>query len=130
MTETSLPTLPRPVSASLPSPLPAPAEFCRRRAAWLRIAASARDLAGWPPANHHLPAHLADRSLQLPLHLLHAQRGNRACPQADILGLPELEEIVSALIRVGVRRVRLTGGEPTVRKRLGRSGGALGRFGS
>jgi cyclic pyranopterin phosphate synthase len=39
-------------------------------------------------------------------------------PRADVLSFEELEAIVAALTQVGVRRVRLTGGEPTVRKDL------------
>jgi len=39
-------------------------------------------------------------------------------PRSDLLSFEELETVVRALMRVGVRRVRLTGGEPTVRKDL------------
>lgn len=39
-------------------------------------------------------------------------------PRAEVLSFEEVAEIVAALMRVGVRRVRLTGGEPTVRKDL------------
>lgn len=39
-------------------------------------------------------------------------------PRADLLRFEELESVVRALMQVGVRRVRLTGGEPTVRKDL------------
>jgi len=39
-------------------------------------------------------------------------------PRADVLRFEEVERIVRALVGVGVRRVRLTGGEPTVRKDL------------
>lgn len=39
-------------------------------------------------------------------------------PRAEILSFEEIESIVAALTQVGVRRVRLTGGEPTVRKDL------------
>lgn len=38
--------------------------------------------------------------------------------KADILRFEEIELVVQALMAVGVRRVRLTGGEPTVRKDL------------
>lgn len=39
-------------------------------------------------------------------------------PREEILSFEEIEAIVAALTQVGVRRVRLTGGEPTVRKDL------------
>ena len=39
-------------------------------------------------------------------------------PRADVLSFEEIEHAVEALMRVGVRKVRLTGGEPTVRKDL------------
>ena len=50
-------------------------------------------------------------------------------PKADVLTFEELERIVRAMMTFGVRRVRLTGGEPTVRKdliELVRRLGALG----
>ncbi len=37
-------------------------------------------------------------------------------PRAALLSFEELEEIVSVFARLGVRKVRLTGGEPTVRQ--------------
>ena len=37
-------------------------------------------------------------------------------PHADILSYEEIERVVRVLVRLGVRRVRLTGGEPTVRR--------------
>jgi cyclic pyranopterin phosphate synthase len=37
-------------------------------------------------------------------------------PKADVLRFEELERLVRVMMRFGVRRVRLTGGEPTVRK--------------
>ncbi len=39
-------------------------------------------------------------------------------PRADLLTLEELERLCSAFIRRGVRRLRLTGGEPLVRKNV------------
>src|SRR6059036_1727802 len=38
----------------------------------------------------------------------------------DILSYEEIEKLVRVLARLGVRRVRLTGGEPTVRRELPR----------
>ncbi|HWE26372.1 MAG TPA: GTP 3',8-cyclase MoaA [Polyangia bacterium] len=37
-------------------------------------------------------------------------------PKADVLTFEEIERLVRVMMRFGVRRVRLTGGEPTVRK--------------
>ena len=37
-------------------------------------------------------------------------------PSGDLLTIGELEQITAAFIRRGVRRVRLTGGEPLVRR--------------
>ena len=39
-------------------------------------------------------------------------------PRADVLSLDELDRICSALVRRGVRHLRLTGGEPLVRRGL------------
>ncbi|HYI65077.1 MAG TPA: GTP 3',8-cyclase MoaA [Allosphingosinicella sp.] len=37
-------------------------------------------------------------------------------PRADLLGLDELDRLAAAFVRKGVRKLRLTGGEPLVRK--------------
>ena len=37
-------------------------------------------------------------------------------PRADVLGLDELDRLASAFIAMGIRKLRLTGGEPLVRK--------------
>ncbi len=50
-------------------------------------------------------------------------------PRDEILSFEEIEAIVAALTQVGVRRVRLTGGEPTVRKDLLQLVQRLGRLG-
>jgi len=39
-------------------------------------------------------------------------------PKADILSLEELERLCTAFIRLGTRRLRLTGGEPLVRRNI------------
>lgn len=39
-------------------------------------------------------------------------------PKADILSLEELERLCSAFVRQGVRKLRLTGGEPLVRRNI------------
>jgi cyclic pyranopterin phosphate synthase len=44
------------------------------------------------------------------------EAGNEPSAQEDLLSLDELDRLVSLFVRRGVRRVRLTGGEPTVRK--------------
>ena len=48
-------------------------------------------------------------------------------PKRDVLSLEELDRICGAFIRLGTRKIRLTGGEPLVRRdvmRLFRSLGA------
>ena len=46
------------------------------------------------------------------------ESGIDVVPRADVLRFEEIERIVRVMMRFGVRRVRLTGGEPTVRKDL------------
>jgi GTP 3',8-cyclase len=46
------------------------------------------------------------------------EEGVDLLPKADVLTFEEIERIVRAFVAMGVRRVRLTGGEPTVRKDL------------
>ena len=51
-------------------------------------------------------------------------------PKRDVLSFEEIEQIVAAFVRRGVKRVRLTGGEPLVRRDIlaltERLGGHLG----
>jgi cyclic pyranopterin phosphate synthase len=47
-------------------------------------------------------------------------------PKADILSLEELERVAGAFLRLGVRKLRLTGGEPLVRRGIM---GLIGRLG-
>lgn len=49
-------------------------------------------------------------------------------PRAALLGLDELDRLVAAFIRKGVRRLRLTGGEPLVRKGVIDLVASLSRF--
>jgi cyclic pyranopterin phosphate synthase len=44
------------------------------------------------------------------------EAGVELVPRADVLTFEELERLMGVFARLGVRRVRLTGGEPTVRK--------------
>ena len=39
-------------------------------------------------------------------------------PKADVLSLEELERLCGAFVRLGVRKIRLTGGEPLVRRNV------------
>src|ERR1700745_2887472 len=48
-------------------------------------------------------------------------------PKADILTLEELDRLCSAFIAKGVRKLRLTGGEPLVRRGLMNLVASLGR---
>jgi cyclic pyranopterin phosphate synthase len=57
------------------------------------------------------------------------EAGVELVPRADVLTLEELEAIVAALVGAGVRRVRLTGGEPTVRHGLVELVARLARLG-
>ncbi len=51
----------------------------------------------------------------------------RFLPKAELLSLEELERLCAAFIRLGVRKIRLTGGEPLVRRDVMRLVEALGR---
>ncbi|MBI3452608.1 MAG: GTP 3',8-cyclase MoaA [Rhodospirillales bacterium] len=48
-------------------------------------------------------------------------------PKAEILSLEELDRLCSAFVRMGVRKLRLTGGEPLVRRNIMSLFRALGR---
>ncbi len=48
-------------------------------------------------------------------------------PKADVLSLEELDRLCGAFIRKGVRKLRLTGGEPLVRRDVMKLFGSLGR---
>src|SRR5258706_7214489 len=48
-------------------------------------------------------------------------------PKAELLTLEELDRVCSAFIRLGVRKLRLTGGEPLVRRDIMTLFRALGR---
>jgi cyclic pyranopterin phosphate synthase len=49
-------------------------------------------------------------------------------PKAEILTLEELERVASAFVRLGVRKLRLTGGEPLVRRNVMSLFRGLGRL--
>lgn len=49
-------------------------------------------------------------------------------PKRDILTLEELERVCALFIRLGVRKLRLTGGEPLVRRDVMRLFAGLGRY--
>jgi cyclic pyranopterin phosphate synthase len=48
-------------------------------------------------------------------------------PKAEVLSLEELDRLCSAFVRLGVRKLRLTGGEPLVRRNIMSLVRALGR---
>jgi len=49
-------------------------------------------------------------------------------PRADLLGIGELDRLAAAFVRKGVRKLRLTGGEPLVRKGIMELVASLSRF--
>ncbi|WP_084396848.1 GTP 3',8-cyclase MoaA [Henriciella aquimarina] len=49
-------------------------------------------------------------------------------PKKDLLSLEELETVAAAFIRRGVRKIRITGGEPLVRKDIGELFDRLGAY--
>jgi GTP 3',8-cyclase len=51
-------------------------------------------------------------------HYCMPEEGVELVPRSDVLTFEEVERLVGVMMRFGVRRVRLTGGEPTVRKDL------------
>ena len=55
------------------------------------------------------------------------EEGVELVPRADVLTFEELERLMGVFSRLGVRRVRLTGGEPTVRKGVVEIVGRLAR---
>src|ERR1700732_2405684 len=48
-------------------------------------------------------------------------------PKSELLTLEELDRMCSAFIRLGVKKLRLTGGEPIVRRNIMTLFGLLGR---
>jgi len=48
----------------------------------------------------------------------HFDREHRYLPRADILSFEEISRVVSSLLPLGLRKVRLTGGEPLLRSEL------------
>lgn len=51
----------------------------------------------------------------------------RFLPKADLLGLEEIERLCTAFVRRGIRNLRLTGGEPLMRRGIMELVGKLGR---
>jgi cyclic pyranopterin phosphate synthase len=57
------------------------------------------------------------------------EEGVELSPKAEVLSFEEIDRLVRVMMRFGVRRVRLTGGEPTVRKDVVELVARLGRLG-
>jgi len=49
-------------------------------------------------------------------------------PRSETLSLEELERLCGAFVRLGVRKIRLTGGEPLIRRNVGSLIGRLGKM--
>ncbi|MCB9697800.1 MAG: radical SAM protein, partial [Alphaproteobacteria bacterium] len=49
-------------------------------------------------------------------------------PRDDLLTYEEIERIVAVMVRLGIRKIRLTGGEPLIRRDIGVLIGALARI--
>ena len=49
-------------------------------------------------------------------------------PKAELLSLDELDQVATAFVERGVRKIRITGGEPLVRKDIGYLFDRLGRL--
>ncbi len=49
-------------------------------------------------------------------------------PKRDLLTLEELERLAGAFVKLGVRKIRLTGGEPLVRRNVMQLFGGIGRY--
>ena len=64
-----------------------------------------------PPDQRHRP-------LQHPLRLLHARVGPSSSSRKDLLSFEEIERFVRVAASLGVDKIRLTGGEPLVRRDL------------
>src|SRR4051812_46064677 len=58
----------------------------------------------------------------------HFDNEHRYLPRADILSFEEIVRVVTALVPLGLRKVRLTGGEPLLRSELPRLVGMLRRL--
>ena len=58
----------------------------------------------------------------------HFDAEHRYLPRADILSFEEIARVVGALVPLGLRKVRLTGGEPLLRGELYKLVGMLRRF--
>ena len=69
-------------------------------------------------------APVGNRSLQSALHLLHG-RGYDFSAQQQILSLEELRDTAAAFVDLGVRKIRLTGGEPLIRRDILKLVGSL-----
>lgn len=72
---------------------------------------------GYARPVHYLRVSLTDRCNYRCTYCMPSE-GVALAPRAEVLSFEEVEAVVAALTEVGVRRVRLTGGEPTVRKDL------------
>ena len=84
-----------------------------------RIVPSAKAREPWKTGGstaNQLPADVHHGPLQSPLHLLHLLAGLGEAGSAEILRYEELLRIVRAAASAGIPKVRVTGGEPLVRR--------------
>jgi len=64
------------------------------------------------------PSRLGDRPVQPSLRLLHARRGHDLPAHDALLSFDEIVHVATVAASLGVTSLRLTGGEPLVRKGL------------
>ena len=113
----------RPGGAGRPTTMCRPCRARPRPGTRAAAAPGGRPAARPARAAHARPAHLGHRSLQLPLHLLHAgARSSGAttpsCRASQILTFEEIARLARLFVGLGVEKLRITGGEPTVRRDL------------
>ncbi len=81
-------------------------------------------LDSWGRLHRYLRVSVTDRCNYRCVYCL-PEEGQSWMPRAELLSYEEIARLVGAMVPMGVRHVRLTGGEPTVRRDIVRLVGAL-----